>query len=136
MYRRLEAWFDRWLKQDGETGFANADERLLAEDTGGTEEASWRQRLSFYFRSSRDFPTRAGIDQVCEDIRIGCEVAAPAPEAPSTAPAAPAPDPVSTPDTAAPAAAPATPTPSLPATGGGLTVLVFGIAAAATRRRR
>jgi hypothetical protein len=61
------AWLDRWLKQPGETGHDNADARLLAD-------ADWVERYSFYKRSARDFPTRDGKAQVCEDIRAGCAV--------------------------------------------------------------
>jgi hypothetical protein len=50
------AWFDRWLKDPDEPGFADADDRLLGEETAGPGGPTWRQRLSFYFRSSRDFP--------------------------------------------------------------------------------
>lgn len=125
------AWFDRWLKTDGEAGFADADARLLAEDTGGTADASWRQRLSFYFHSSRDYLDRSGAAQVCEDIRIGCEVAAPAPDPTPT----PVPAPVVT-AAPAPAPAPALPAPTLPTTGGGLAVLGLLAAVAAARRRR
>lgn len=59
------AWFDRWLKHPGETGYDDADARLLAD-------ADWLERYSFYFRSARAFPTRAGQPQLCEDIRAGC----------------------------------------------------------------
>ncbi len=59
------AWFDRWLKKPGETGYADADARLLAD-------ADWQERYSFYKRSARDFPDRGGKAHVCEDIRAGC----------------------------------------------------------------
>ncbi len=59
------AWFDRWLKQPGEPGYADADARLL-------DDAAWLPRLSFYYLSSRDFPGRDGRQQVCEDIAAGC----------------------------------------------------------------
>ena len=59
------AWFDRWLKKPGEPGYADADERLLADD-------DWRERYSFYFRSARSFPDRGGKAHLCEDIRAGC----------------------------------------------------------------
>lgn len=125
------AWFDRYLKTDGESGFADADARLLAEDTGGTVDASWRQRLSFYFHSSRDYIDRVGAAQVCEDIRIGCEVPAPAP--PPSAPASDAPAPA---PSASPVPAPAAPAPALPTTGGGMALAGLLLAAAAGRRRR
>ena len=59
------AWFDRWLKKPGEPGYENADARLLAD-------ADWHERYSFYNRSARSFPDRAGNTQLCEDIRAGC----------------------------------------------------------------
>ncbi len=59
------AWFDRWLKLPGETGYADADARLL-------DDARWRPQLSFYYLSSRDFPDRQGQRQVCDDLRGGC----------------------------------------------------------------
>lgn len=59
------AWFDRWLKQAGETGHDTADARLLAD-------SDWQERMSFYFRSSRDFPTRDGVSQQCADILRDC----------------------------------------------------------------
>lgn len=64
------AWFDRWLKQPGEKGYDDADARLL-DDNG----AQGRPKMSFYFRSARDFPSRAGLRQRCEDIRKGCGAA-------------------------------------------------------------
>lgn len=60
------AWMDRWLKRPGEPGFDTADTRLLADD-------DWRERLSFYYASARDFPARTGARAVCEDIRTGCD---------------------------------------------------------------
>jgi alpha-beta hydrolase superfamily lysophospholipase len=62
------AWLDRWLKLPGEEGYATADARLL-------DDASWTDRMSFYFRSARSFPTRGGIVQECADIKAGCEPA-------------------------------------------------------------
>ncbi|AXQ31138.1 hypothetical protein D0B54_21735 [Solimonas sp. K1W22B-7] len=62
------AWFDRWLKQPGEPGYADADARLL--DDGGPQGAD---KLSFRYRSARDFPDRSGRRQRCEDIRGGCK---------------------------------------------------------------
>lgn len=59
------AWFDRWLKQPGESGYADADARLLAD-------GDWRERYSFYFRSARSFPDRGGKAHLCDDIRVGC----------------------------------------------------------------
>jgi len=59
------AWLDRWLKAPGEAGYGSADDRLLAD-------ADWRDRSSFHFRSARSFVTRAGMPQVCRDIRAGC----------------------------------------------------------------
>lgn len=66
------AWIDRWLKHPGEAGYDTADSRLLAD-------RDWRPRMSFYLRSARAFPDRAGRAHVCADIRAGCaDVAAPA----------------------------------------------------------
>jgi pimeloyl-ACP methyl ester carboxylesterase len=59
------AWFDRWLKQPGEAGYADADARLLAD-------ADWQQRYSFYFRSARSFPDHNDKAHRCDDIRAGC----------------------------------------------------------------
>lgn len=56
------AWFDRWLKQTGEMGYATADARLTAD-------ADWSERMSFYYRSARDYPARDGRQLHCEDIR-------------------------------------------------------------------
>ncbi|HEY7876115.1 MAG TPA: hypothetical protein VIG64_13445 [Actinomycetota bacterium] len=61
------AWLDRWLKLPGEPGYATADARLL-------DDGSWTDRMSFYYRSARSFPTRAGVLQVCADIKSGCEI--------------------------------------------------------------
>lgn len=121
------AWMDRWLKQPAEPGHADADARLLADDALGPDgAATWRDRLSFYYRSSRDFPDRTGRDHVCEDIRLGCPAAA-RPDAP----------PGGAPDGGA-APTPSPPRPGLPATGGGAASLALGalLAAGALRRRR
>ncbi|MCX7060781.1 MAG: hypothetical protein NTZ11_07775 [Gammaproteobacteria bacterium] len=59
------AWLDRWLKRSGEAGHADADARLL-------DDAKWRARTSFHFRSARSFTTRRGAEQTCGDIRAGC----------------------------------------------------------------
>lgn len=61
------AWFDRWLKLPGEIGYDSADQRLL--DDGGEHGAL---KMSFRYRSSRDFPDRSGFRHLCEDIRAGC----------------------------------------------------------------
>ncbi len=61
------AWFDRWLKKSGEKGFDSADARLL-DDNG----ANGRVKMSFRYHSARNFPTRSGSAQVCDDIRKGC----------------------------------------------------------------
>lgn len=91
------AWLDRWLKLPGEPGFADADARLLADDQrpaapdlqggdlqggdlqGGDQVASWCERLSFYFTSSRSFPDRSGVPQVVDDVAAGCGATAQAP---------------------------------------------------------
>lgn len=62
------AWFDRWLKQPGEPGYADADARLV--DDGGPQGAI---KMSWHFRSARDFPDRSAKRQHCEDIRAGCD---------------------------------------------------------------
>jgi len=59
------AWLDRWMKRDGEMGFADADNRLLAD-------AQFLPRFSFYYQSARDFPTRKGASAKCADILAGC----------------------------------------------------------------
>jgi hypothetical protein len=63
------AWMDRWLKQPGEPGYADADARLLADD-------DWCERYSFYLRSARAFPDRGNSMHVSEDIRADCLAAA------------------------------------------------------------
>ena len=72
------AWLDRWLKRAGEVGYADADARLLAD-------RDWTPRMSFYSRSARNFPDRAGAAHVCADIRAGCADVAPAAAAPGPA---------------------------------------------------
>jgi hypothetical protein len=59
------AWMDRWLKRPGETGYGDADTRLLADD-------DWCERYSFYLRSARWFPDRAGALHTTEDVRADC----------------------------------------------------------------
>jgi dienelactone hydrolase len=59
------AWMDRWLKVKGEPGYDDADARLL-------DDAAWRERMSFYYVSSRDYPARDGKRRVLADIRKGC----------------------------------------------------------------
>ncbi len=59
------AWLDRWLKRSGETGFADADARLLAD-------GEFLPRFSFYFQSARDFPMRNGQRARCADVLAGC----------------------------------------------------------------
>jgi len=72
------AWFDRWLKNPGETGYATADARLL-------DDARWLERYSFYYRSARSFPDRRNKLHACDDIRAGCADAMAAPKASSGA---------------------------------------------------
>ncbi|HKY23285.1 MAG TPA: hypothetical protein VJM31_18865 [Vicinamibacterales bacterium] len=62
------AWFDRWLKVPGEVGYDDADMRLI--DDAGRDGAA---KMSFRFRSARDFPDRTGRRQHCEDSRSGCD---------------------------------------------------------------
>ena len=59
------AWMDRWLKLPGEDGFDDADARLL-------NDAAFRERLSYYYRSSRDYTTRNDEQAKCDDILTGC----------------------------------------------------------------
>jgi hypothetical protein len=59
------AWMDRWLKLPGEPGYADADARLL-------DDAAFRERMSFYYASSRAYPSRDGRWQVRADLRRGC----------------------------------------------------------------
>jgi hypothetical protein len=59
------AWFDRWLKQSGEPGYADADARLL-------DDRPWCERYSFYMRSARSFPDRDGAVHGSGDIRADC----------------------------------------------------------------
>lgn len=59
------AWMDRWLKRPGEPGYSDADARLLAD-------ADWCERYSFYLRSARWFPDRAGTLHTTEDLRADC----------------------------------------------------------------
>lgn len=61
------AWFDRWLKRPGEPGYADADQRLL--DDAGPDGAV---KMSFRYRSARDYPDRSSKRQLCRDIRAGC----------------------------------------------------------------
>jgi hypothetical protein len=71
---------DRWLKQPGEPGYGDADARLLAD-------ADWCDRYSFYFRSARSFPDRAGTQHTTEDVRADCVAGLVDPPAPcSTGP--------------------------------------------------
>ncbi|MFQ3319699.1 MAG: hypothetical protein ACI8UR_000580 [Natronomonas sp.] len=59
------AWFDRWLKTPEESGYHDADGRLLADD-------AFADRLSFHYRSKRAFPDRSQQSHDCDDIRAGC----------------------------------------------------------------
>jgi hypothetical protein len=72
------AWLDRWLKLPGEMGYDTADARLLGD-------ADWTDRMSFYFRSARWFPTRDGVVHDCSDIKAGCEMPVAEPAASSLA---------------------------------------------------
>jgi hypothetical protein len=60
------AWLDRYLKNPDEPGYHDADDRLLQDE-------EWRDRLSFYYRSARDFTTRRRQIRDCEDIKAGCD---------------------------------------------------------------
>ena len=71
------AWLDRWLKLPAEPGYADADARLLAD-------ADHANTMSFYMRSARDYPDRAGAQHICQDIRAGCtDTVAPFTDAPA-----------------------------------------------------
>ncbi|HSW11368.1 MAG TPA: hypothetical protein VLI06_00925 [Solimonas sp.] len=59
------AWLDRWLKQPGEAGYGDADQRLLAD-------GDWQERYSFHYRAARHFPLRDSRVAACDDIRAGC----------------------------------------------------------------
>lgn len=59
------AWFDRWLKQPGESGHDDTDARLL-------EDARYRDRPSYHFESAGSFPDREGRQRFCADMRRGC----------------------------------------------------------------
>lgn len=61
------AWFDRWLKNPGETGYSDADARLL--DDNGVQ---GRNKMSWHFHSARSYPDRNGVMHVCSNIRGGC----------------------------------------------------------------
>ncbi len=61
------AWFDRWLKNPGEKGFDDADQRLV--NDAGPQGAV---KMSFHKHSARDFTDRNGKRQRCENIRKGC----------------------------------------------------------------
>lgn len=144
------AWLARWVKAPGEPGFADADARLLADGTS-------RNELSVYYRTARAFPDRAGVLQLCEDVRAGCPASGRAqqeaggPQA--AAPPEAAPPEAGPPETGPPGAAPSGATPSgaapsvaaasraavLPATGGteilSLSALALLLGAAVVRRR-
>jgi len=62
------AWFDRWLKSPGESGYASADDRLTALDG-----EFGRERMSFRYRSAYNFPRRAGAKAVCMPLRPACD---------------------------------------------------------------
>jgi hypothetical protein len=61
------AWFDRWLKNPGEPGYADADARLL-NDFG----VNGANKMSYHFSSARNFTDRAGVLHHCVNIRAGC----------------------------------------------------------------
>jgi hypothetical protein len=59
------AWFDRYLKEPGEVGYDDADDRLL-------NDSIFAERLSWYFPSKRAFKDRNGLMHSCENIALGC----------------------------------------------------------------
>lgn len=132
------AWLDRWLKEPGEPGYDDADARLLADDErpdaddlqGGDEPATWCERLSFHFTSSRSFPLRDGTAVATDDVAAACGE-----DAALEMPGAPA---EQAPDDTEPEPTPITAAPGLPATGAGLTPLALAAlgAAALARPRR
>lgn len=61
------AWFDRWLKKPGETGYADADTRLL--DDNGPQ---GRAKMSWHYHSARSFMDRDGRTRGCDNLRSGC----------------------------------------------------------------
>ncbi|MBE0484446.1 MAG: hypothetical protein IBX52_13205 [Bacterioplanes sp.] len=63
------AWFDRWLKQPGEQGYDDADQRLLDDAWQGGAE-----RMSYHYQSARNFVDRQGNRHTCRDIRAGCSI--------------------------------------------------------------
>ncbi|MDX1512039.1 MAG: hypothetical protein R3249_11870, partial [Nitriliruptorales bacterium] len=116
------AWFDRWLKLPHEPGYADADARLL-------DDAQFCERFSFYFRSARNFPDRAGTQHVDGDIRASCLAGD------AASPANPDPDPDPGSDRGVDADAD-----ELPATGGGigpyaLVAVILAVGAASRRVR-
>ncbi len=126
------AWLDRWLAAPGDPGHDDADARLLAEDESGPDDATWRDRLSYLYRSARSFPDRGGAAQTCDDILAGCPAATPAPVPSPTPTATPVPDPVATPADDVDESSS-----ELPVTGSSAALLAIGLMAAgrATRRR-
>src|SRR3546814_7400934 len=48
------AWFDRWLKQPGESGYDDADARLLDDDG-----PQGRLKMSWHFQSARDLDRKS-----------------------------------------------------------------------------
>jgi dienelactone hydrolase len=77
------AWFDRWVKCPGASDpascAANSDERLLSdrwrEDAPGeaVDLNDDGNLYSFYKRSRFDFTDASGTQQVCDDMRSGCD---------------------------------------------------------------
>jgi hypothetical protein len=59
------AWLDRWLKVPDEPGHDDADARLL-------DDERYCDRLSFYYRSAREFPDRDGEIHATGDLRADC----------------------------------------------------------------
>lgn len=105
------AWFDRWLKNTGESGYDDADARLLAD-------ADWCGRYSVYYRSARRYTDRNGKTHQSDDIRADCVSGKV-----DTVGAAPAPPP-------APAATPA------PSSGSALTAELLALLLLGWRWRR
>ncbi|BET26260.1 hypothetical protein EV673_0642 [Limnobacter thiooxidans] len=62
------AWFDRWLKQQGEKGFDTADQRLLDNGNPLTGAAN----MSWHYRSARYFSDRSGKAHDCDNLRSDC----------------------------------------------------------------
>src|SRR3546814_7450423 len=66
---RISDWSSDVCSSDlpGESGYDDADARLLDDDG-----PQGRLKMSWHFHSARDFPTRDGTREHCDDLRRGC----------------------------------------------------------------